>query len=105
MYNFSDTDICAVAMQTLEKNSAADTATVKQLETIKTYAIRLWGDNWLARLCDEYEQKNGYPHRKKNSKVRAWFDGKYRPSLTSFNELLIAVDCEISITSKPQKIL
>lgn len=92
-------------MQTLEKNPTANIATAKQLETVKDYAVKLWGDNWLARLCDEYEQKNGYPHRKKNSKVRAWFNGEYLPSLTSFNELLIAVDCQMKIISNPREIL
>ncbi len=83
-----------------EKLTQAQILADKQLEAIKSRAIELWGDNWLARLCNEYEQKNGYKHRSKNSKVRAWFDRLNKPNLESFNELLIAVDCEMSVISK-----
>ena len=87
-------------MMTLEKSSQAADLAEKQLLAIKARAIELWGDNWLARLCNEYEEKNGYKHRSKNSKVRAWFDGLQKPNLQSFNELLIAVDCELSVTAR-----
>jgi len=92
-------------METLEKKQTASIATTKQIETVKDYAFKLWGDNWLAKLCDEYEQKNGYPHRSKNSKVRAWFSSEYLPSLASFNELLTAIDCQMKIISNPREIL
>ena len=85
---------------TLEKQDRAAELANKQLEAIKHRAEELWGENWLARLCNEYEQKNGYKHRSRNSKVRAWFDGLSKPTLESFNELLIAVDCEMSVISK-----
>ena len=87
-------------MMTLEKSSQAADLAEKQLLAIKARAIELWGDNWLARLCNEYEEKNGYKHRSKNSKVRAWFDGLQKPNLQSFNELLIAVDCQLSVTAR-----
>ena len=91
-------------MMTLDKPvetlSPAQILASKELEAIKIRAIELWGDNWLARLCNEYESKNGYKHRSKNSKVRQWFDGTQKPNLQSFNELLIAVDCEMSVTAK-----
>lgn len=91
-------------MMTLEKPTEniakAEILADKQLEAIKSRALELWGDNWLARLCNEYESKNGYKHRSKNSKVRAWFDGSAKPNLQSFNELLIAVDCEMSVVGK-----
>ena len=87
-------------MMTLEKSSQSADLAEKQLLAIKARAIELWGDNWLARLCNEYEEKNGYKHRSKNSKVRAWFDGLQKPNLQSFNELLIAVDCELSVTAR-----
>ncbi len=64
-------------MPTIEKKTAAEKAIDKQLEAIKDQAIELWGDEWEARLCNAYEQRNGYKHRSKNSKVRAWFDGSY----------------------------
>lgn len=86
-------------METLEKKSVAQEVTDKQLKAIKDQAFKLWGDNWEARLCNAYEQKNGYKHRSKNSKVRAWFDGSYKPTLLSFNELLIATNCEMKIVS------
>ena len=92
-------------MQLSENASKADTVTIKQIETIKDYAIALWGDNWLAELCKTYEQKNGYAHRIKGSKVRAWFNGAYLPTLTSFNELLIAIGCEMKIVTIPKEIL
>jgi hypothetical protein len=96
-------------MKTLGKIPEAVLATDKQLNTIKQYAIALWGDNWLSQLCDAYETKNGYArssrNSKGNSKVRAWFKGEYKPSLTSFNELLIAVDCIMTITANPRQIL
>ena len=85
---------------TLEKSTQATDLVDKQLLAIKSRAIELWGDNWLARLCNEYESKNGYKHRSKNSKVRAWFDRLQKPNLQSFNELLIAVDCEMSVTAR-----
>ncbi|MEA5480126.1 hypothetical protein VB774_21055 [Pseudanabaena galeata UHCC 0370] len=87
-------------MMTIEKPTQAKELAEKQLEAVKSRAIELWGDNWLARLCNEYEQKNSYKHRSRNSKVRAWFDGLNGPNLESFNELLIAVDCEMSIQAK-----
>ena len=91
-------------MMTLEKpveiQTAAQILATKELEAIKARAVELWGENWLARLCNEYESKNGYKHRSKNSKVRQWFDGTQKPNLESFNELLIAVDCEMSMTAK-----
>ncbi|MCA6509715.1 MAG: hypothetical protein IM596_07920 [Pseudanabaena sp. M051S1SP2A07QC] len=91
-------------MMTLEnptkKLTQAQILADKQLEAIKSRAIELWGDKWEARLCNAYEQKNGYKHRSRNSKVRAWFDGLSKPTLESFNELLIAVDCEMSVISK-----
>ena len=87
-------------MMTLEKSSQSADLAEKQLLAIKARAIELWGDNWLARLCNEYEEKNGYKHRSKNSKVRAWFDGLQKPNLQSFNELLIAVDCQLSVTAR-----
>jgi len=90
---------------TLEKNKNAYIATEKQIETVREYAINLWGKNWKAKLCDEYEKKNGYAHRTKNSKVRAWLNGDYLPNLTSFNELLIAIDCEMKIITNPKEIL
>lgn len=85
-----------------EKSTQAQMLADKQLKAIESRAIELWGDNWLARLCQEYESKNGYKHRSKNSKVRAWFAEPRLnfPSLESFNELLIAVDCEMSVISK-----
>lgn len=86
-------------METLEKKSVAQEVTDKQLKAIKDQAVKLWGDDWEARLCNAYEQKNGYKHRSKNSKVRAWFDGSYKPTLLSFNELLIATNCEMKIVS------
>jgi len=91
-------------MPTIEKKTAAEKAIDKQLEAIKDQAIELWGDEWEARLCNAYEQRNGYKHRSKNSKVRAWFDGSYKPTLLSFNELLIATNCEMEIMSR-KKIL
>ncbi len=91
-------------MMTLEKPvetlTPAQILAAKQLDAIKSRAQELWGENWLARLCNEYESKNGYKHRSRNSKVRAWFDGLQNPNLESFNELLIAVDCEISVIAK-----
>lgn len=86
-------------MNTLEKKTAAQDAIDRQLKAIKDQAVKLWGDDWEARLCNAYEQKNGYKHRSKNSKVRAWFDGSYKPTLLSFNELLIATSCEMKIIS------
>lgn len=89
-------------METLEKKSVAQEVTDKQLKAIKDQAVKLWGDDWEARLCNAYEQKNGYKHRSKNSKVRAWFDGSYKPTLLSFNELLIATNCEMKIISREE---
>lgn len=86
-------------MKSLEKKSIAQEVTDKQLKAIKDQAVKLWGDDWEARLCNAYEQKNGYKHRSRNSKVRAWFDGSYKPTLLSFNELLIATNCEMKIVS------
>ncbi len=86
--------------KTIETKTPAQILADKQLQAIKSRAIELWGDNWLARLCNDYESKNGYKHRSRNSKVRAWFDGLQRPNLESFNELLIAIDCEMSIKAK-----
>ena len=104
MYNFL-VQISIAVMKTLEKKSAAQEAIEKQLEAIKNQAFLIWGDDWEARLCNAYEQKNGYKHRSKNSKVRAWFNGEYLPSLASFNELLVAVDCQMKIVSNPREIL
>jgi hypothetical protein len=87
-------------MMTLEKQSQAQILADKQLDAIRNRAKELWGVNWEARLCNEYESKNGYRHRTRNSKVRAWFDGINRPTLESFNELLIAIDCEMAVISK-----
>jgi hypothetical protein len=87
----------------IDKSTQAQMLSERQLEAIKSRAIELWGEkNWLSRLCREYESKNGYKHRSKNSKVRAWFAEPRLnlPSLESFNELLIAVDCEMSAISK-----
>ena len=96
-------------MKPTKNKPLSELATTKQLEAVKQQAIALWGDNWLSRLCDAYEAKNGLTRTSKNSngntKVRSWFRGDYKPSLTSFNQLLIAVECEMSITAKPRQIL
>lgn len=96
-------------MKTAKNKPLSELATSKQLEAVKQQAIALWGDDWLSRLCDAYEAKNNLTRTSKNSngnsKIRSWFRGDYKPSLTSFNQLLIAVECEMSITAKPRQIL
>jgi len=96
-------------MKTAKNKPLSELATSKQLEAVKHQAIALWGDDWLSRLCDAYETKNNLTRTSKNSngnsKIRSWFRGDYKPSLTSFNQLLIAVECEMSITAKPRQIL
>lgn len=96
-------------MKTAKNKPLSELATAKQLEAVKQQAIALWGDDWLSRLCDAYEAKNGLTRTSRNSngnsKIRSWFRGDYKPSLTSFNQLLIAVECEMSITAKPRQIL
>lgn len=96
-------------MKTAKNKPLSELATTKQLEAVKQQAIALWGDDWLSRLCDAYEAKNGLTRTSRNSngnsKIRSWFRGDYKPSLTSFNQLLIAVECEMSITAKPRQIL
>jgi hypothetical protein len=96
-------------MKPTKNKPLSELATTKQLEAVKQQAIALWGDDWLSRLCDAYEAKNNLTRTSKNSngnsKIRSWFRGDYKPSLTSFNELLIAVECEMSITAKPRQIL
>jgi hypothetical protein len=96
-------------MKTAKNKPLSELATNKQLEAVKHQAIALWGDDWLSRLCDAYETKNNLTRTSKNSngnsKIRSWFRGDYKPSLTSFNQLLIAVECEMSITAKPRQIL
>lgn len=96
-------------MKTAKNEPLSELATTKQLEAVKQQAIALWGDDWLSRLCDAYEAKNNLTRTSRNSngnsKIRSWFRGDYKPSLTSFNQLLIAVECEMSITAKPRQIL
>jgi hypothetical protein len=96
-------------MKTTKNKPLSELSTTKQLEAVKQQAIALWGDDWLSRLCDAYETKNNLTRTSKNSngnsKIRSWFRGDYKPSLTSFNQLLIAVECEMSITAKPRQIL
>jgi hypothetical protein len=96
-------------MNTLTKIPQAELATSHQLEAIKNQAIALWGDDWLSRLCEAYEIKNNLIRKSKNtvgnSKIRSWFRGDYKPSLTSFNQLVIAVDCEMSIIANPRELL
>lgn len=96
-------------MKPTKNKPLSELATTKQLEAVKQQAIALWGDDWLSRLCDAYEAKNNLTRTSKNSngnsKIRSWFRGDYKPSLTSFNQLLIAVECEMSITAKPRQIL
>jgi hypothetical protein len=70
-----------------------------QLKAVKDRAIELWGqDRWLIELCYKYAEVLGVGKRAKTSLVRRWFDGEgSSPNLDSFNNLLLAVGCKISI--------
>ena len=96
-------------MKAAKNKPLSELSTNKQLEAVKQQAIALWGDDWLSQLCAAYEAKNGLTRSSKNSngnsKVRSWFRGDYKPTLASFNQLLIAVDCEMSIVANPRQIL
>lgn len=85
-------------MQVLEKMSTSHELTQSQLEAVKNRAIELWGDNWKMQLAYKYAEVVGVGKREKTTLVRRWFDGESSPNLDSFNNLLLAVGCKISIT-------
>lgn len=82
---------------TLDKKSASEELTQIQLNAVKDRAIALWGDRWLIELCYRYAQTLGLEKRAKTSLVRSWFTSDKRPNLESFNILMIAIGCKISI--------
>jgi len=83
-------------MQVLEKMTSEE-LTQSQLEAVKNRAIALWGERWLIQLCYEYAEVLGLGKREKTSLVQRWFKGESSPNLESFNTLLLAVGCKISI--------
>ncbi|MCA6580469.1 MAG: hypothetical protein IM537_18750 [Pseudanabaena sp. M57BS1SP1A06MG] len=85
-------------MQVLEKMTTAEELTQAQLNAVKERAIELWGDNWKMQLAYKYAEVVGVGKREKTTLVRRWFDGESSPNLDSFNNLLLAVGCKISIS-------
>lgn len=85
-------------MQVLEKMTTAEDLTQAQLNAVKQRAIELWGDNWKMELAYKYAEVVGVGKREKTTLVRRWFDGESSPNLDSFNNLLLAVGCKISIS-------
>ncbi|MCA6572115.1 MAG: hypothetical protein IM549_02400 [Pseudanabaena sp. M53BS1SP1A06MG] len=69
----------------------------KQLDAIAQRAEQQWGDKWIRRLTDKYEEVTGSKHRSRSSLVESWFSGKSLPRLDNFNSLLEAVGCNLSI--------
>lgn len=85
-------------MLTIQKQKVSSSElTISQLNAIKSRAEALWGDNWLAKLVTEYEKVLG-DGKAKSVIVRRWFATEATvPSLDSFNNLLLAVGCKMSI--------
>lgn len=85
-------------MITIKKTKVTSSElTSTQLNAIKLRAETLWGDNWLAKLVAEYEKVLG-DGKAKSVIVRRWFAREATvPSLDSFNNLLLAVGCKMSI--------
>jgi len=78
--------------------SESEKLTQAQLEAVKNRAIALWGDNWKMQLSYKYAEVIGAENkREKTTLVRRWFSGESSPNLESFNNLLLAVGCKISI--------
>ncbi|MFM7851814.1 MAG: hypothetical protein ACKPCM_10055 [Pseudanabaena sp.] len=90
-------------MLTLEKMTQAETLADAQLNAIKTRAIALWGDKWLARLAEKYKEVAGL-ETQADSTVRRWFKqgSNVKPSLESFNNLLLATGCQMVIEAPEQ---
>jgi len=82
----------------LEKMTTAEELTQAQLEAVRKRAIELWGDSWKMQLAYKYAEVVGVGKREKTTLVRRWFDGESSPNLDSFNNLLLAVGCKISIS-------
>jgi hypothetical protein len=79
-------------MLTIEREKVSSSELTRiQLKAIQSRAEALWGDRWLASLVSEYEKVIG--------DVRRWFATQKPtvPSLDSFNNLLLAVGCRMSI--------
>ncbi|AFY74759.1 hypothetical protein Syn7502_02822 [Synechococcus sp. PCC 7502] len=71
--------------------------TQKQLDGIKSRAIELWGDNWLAELARGYERVTGAKQRSKFTQLQRYFKGDSVPNLDSMNAMLIALDCKFKM--------
>jgi len=79
-----------------------------QLEAVKAHAIELWGEKkWMSQLVIEYEKATNSKPRSKSTMVRRWFDPDGNaPTLESFNGLLLAIGCKMSIECpKTERIL
>lgn len=91
----------------LEKVDSSELTKI-QLEAVKKRATELWGEKkWIAQLVIEYEKATNSKPRSKSTMVRRWFepDGN-APTLESFNGLLLAIGCKMSIDCpKTEKIL
>ncbi|MFO0448778.1 MAG: hypothetical protein ACK52I_08970 [Pseudomonadota bacterium] len=91
----------------LEKVDSSE-LTKSQLEAVKSRAIAIWGEKkWLSQLVIEYEKATNSKPRTRSTMVRRWFepDGN-APTLESFNGLLLAIGCKMSIECpKTEKIL
>lgn len=85
-------------MMTIEKTKVTSSELNSiQLSAIKSRAEALWGERWLASLVSEYEKVIG-DDKPKSVIVRRWFASSATvPSLDSFNNLLLAVGCKMSI--------
>lgn len=85
-------------MMIIEKTKVTSSElTSTQLNVVRLRAEALWGERWLARLVSEYEKVIG-DDKQKSVIVRRWFASSATvPSLDSFNNLLLAVDCKMSI--------
>ena len=82
----------------LEKLDSSELTKV-QLEAVKSRAIELWGEKkWQSQLVIEYERVTNSKPRSKSTMVRRWFDPDGNaPTLESFNGLLLAIGCKMSI--------
>ena len=86
-------------MLTIEREKVSSSELTRiQLKAIQSRAEALWGDRWLASLVSEYEKVIG-DDKAKSVIVLRWFatDKPTVPSLDSFNNLLLAVGCKMSI--------
>jgi len=92
-------------MLSLEKMAEAQNLANAQLNAIRNRAIALWGEKWLARLAEKYKEVAELDSQC-DSTVRRWFrDGSnIKPSLESFNNLLLATGCQMVIEAPEQVI-